>query len=450
MKVKIGVVPTYRNSYKEWARELHGRCRKALSAIESVDVVEIPDTEATPFGCVHTLDEAATAAEHLRREGVSGIVVLPLDFGDERSVAKVAEVLEVPVLLFATKEPPKGAHGRVSDAYCGTLVISSAMHRREIGFRFGGVVFPEDAEFAEEVETFARAAAVVDGLKGARVGQVGHRPATFESVGCDEAELARRLGVSVVPCDVGDIWLAAQSLEDDDEAVAGIVAEMKGEAPAHPADEKLLKLAKMERALRAFCEKEGVAALGGRCWPTFGRLVGSQSCALFGRLTEQGVPTACEADVLGALSMLATHRAALGATAVHFIDWTMQHREDPNRLLAWHCGNAPACLAREPEKVKMHDYGNFEFELKPGPVTFFRLMEYGGDWRALIARGAIVPGEESEGGTWSWVEVSDGPELYRTLIEEGFIHHASMVHGDYVDALEEACGFMEMRPIVVE
>ena len=36
------------------------------------------------------------------------------------------------------------------------------------------------------------------------------------------------------------------------------------------------------------------------------------------------------------------------------------------------------------------------------------------------------------------------------LVEEGFIHHASMVHGDQRAPLRRACEFLDIRPVVVE
>ena len=52
-----------------------------------------------------------------------------------------------------------------------------------------------------------------------------------------------------------------------------------------------------------------------QCWPSVQRLMGISVCALYGRLTDHDVLTACETDVLGALSMLANHPAALGEIA---------------------------------------------------------------------------------------------------------------------------------------
>ena len=68
----------------------------------------------------------------------------------------------------------------------------------------------------------------------------------------------------------------------------------------------------------------------------------------------------------------------------------------------------------------------------------------------LIAGGAIIPSQETLAGTWSWVEVKDHARLYRTLVEEGFIHHASMIHGDQRAALLQACKFLDIQPMLVD
>jgi L-fucose isomerase-like protein len=93
--------------------------------------------------------------------------------------------------------------------------------------------------------------------------------------------------------------------------------------------------------------------------------------------------------------------------------------------------------------------GLTQFQLKPGPVTFCRLAEYDNDWKMLIATGEIKPSEETLAGTWSWVEVADHDRLYRTLVEEGFIHHASMIHGDFTKPLLQACAFLGIEAVVL-
>jgi len=455
---------------------MHERCTAAFSALEGAQLVVLPQcapdaapdrqTGAVPFGCVHSLDEAETAARFFQLHEVDGLIVCPLDFGDERSAAKVAEKCGKPVLLFATTEPPArddGSLGRVSDSYCGTLSIASALYRRKLKFRFAGIHAPQDPAMVREAQTFVQALAVVTGLRNARIGQVGVRPGTFETVGYDEAALIGKFGQNVLYRELSDIVDRARSLGDDDAETQSIVAQIAGEVGSVTVGrDYLVRMARLERAFSELYAADSLSALAIQCWPSMGRLMDLEPCALFGRLTARGMLTACEADVVGALSMIVSHRSALEKTLPHFIDWTIRHREDDNRFLAWHCGNAPACLAADKAQAALRSRRDmkgeksdgrgalYQFQIKPGEVTICRLAEYDNRWKMLIVKGVIEPSDETLAGTWSWVRVADHDRLYRTLVEQGFIHHASMIHGDQTAALEEACGFMDIETVKVE
>jgi len=51
-------------------------------------------------------------------------------------------------------------------------------------------------------------------------------------------------------------------------------------------------------------------------------------------------------------------------------------------------------------------------------------------------------------GGWSWVRLNDLEAAYEKMVEEGFVHHASVIHGDYVEALKEACLFLGIKPVI--
>ncbi len=479
ISVRIGFVPSYRFRYTPWCQKMRDDSLAAFAKLPGLEVIvprEGPDPLAidaergyTPHGMVTDLDQAEAVAEYFAQQKVEGLILCPLDFGDERSAAKIAEKLGVPVLLYATKEPPapdEPGLGRVSDSYCGNLSMASALYRRKIPFHYAGIFFPDEPELLQEVDTFVRAAAVVKGLRGARIGQVGVRPATFETVGYDEAAMVLKFGQNVIYTELAEVVDQALALGDDDPRVQGIIAGQRERVAAITvADDYLLKSAKLEVALTDFWKRSRLSALAVQCWPAIGRQMGISVCAMYGRLTEHGMLTACETDVLGALAMLVSYRSALGETVPHFIDWTIQHRENPNWLLAWHCGNAPLCLADDPARTALRSRsdmkgvlpiqegeataGLYQFQIKPGVVTLCRLAEYDNSWKMLITTGRIVPSEEVLAGTWSWVEVQDHARLYRTLVEEGFVHHASMIHGDQSKALQEACKFMGIQPVVI-
>ena len=483
VSTRIGFIPSYRGGYgpiPSWCIKMREQSLAALAKVEGLEVIvpQPPPAGSSgldpvhgycPHGAVHTLDEAEVVAEYFQREKVDGIIICALNFGDERSACKVAEKLRVPTLLYATKEPPAmddPSLARVSDSYCGTLSIASGLYRRKLPFHYAGIFFPEEPEFLADIATFVRAVAVVKALRNARIGQVGVRPETFETVGYDESAVIRKFGQNIIYKELSDIVLQAQAIPDDDPTVRALVQDFSSSvAEVTVADDWLLKDAKLELALVDFWNRNGLSAMAIQCWPAIQQLWGMSVCALLGRMTQRGMLTACEVDVLGALAMLASYHAALGHMLPHFVDWTIQHRENPNWLLAWHCGNAPISLANDVRQTALRSRFDmtgklpvkdgdrmaalYQFQLRPGPVTFCRLAEYDDEWKMLIATGEIVPSNEVLAGTWSWVAVPDHTRLYRTLVEEGFIHHASMIHGDQTAALSLACKFLDIRPIVV-
>jgi len=483
-KVKIGFVPSYRAEWgamNAWCKKMRSDALDALVKVAGLELVyprSCPDDPRridpilgyTPDGAVGNLDEGEALADYFQREKVDGIVICTLNFGDERSAAKIAEKLHLPVLLYATREPPapeSASMARISDSYCGTLSTASALYRRKIPFHYAGIFFHDEPAFLEEIETFVRAVSVVKGLIGARIGQVGVRPSNFETVGYDETAMILKFGQNVIYRDLSEVIFLAQDYSDDDPAVQAVVKSIRSEvAQVTVAEDWLSKAARLELALKEFWEKNQLSGLAMQCWPAIQRFLGIQVCAIYGRLTGQGMLTACETDILGTISMLVNYRAVLGETVPHFIDWTIQHRERPNWFLAWHCGNAPTCLADDPAKTALRSRldmkgelpvhegdiqaGLYQFQVKPGKVTFCRMAEYDNQWKMLITNGEIVPSQEVLAGTWAWVALKDHALLYRTLVEEGFIHHASMIHGDQSKALIQACKYLDIRPVVID
>ena len=464
-KVKLGFVPAHRVPFDEqWAVDMRRRCLAAMDKIEDVEFV-VPDEALTQGGLVRDDGDADKVVALFRREQIQGVVIGAMTFGDEVSAVSVSQHLPgLPVLLFGTKEGdflPDG--GRRSDSFCGTLSIASGLYRRRIPFAFAGVLFPEEDRFAEELRRFAATCNTARSFIGARVGLVGPRPERFETCACDEVAMIQSFGQRLVPISLPEVFNAARSLADGDAKVRAIIDDIRGRAEtSEVAEATLLRLAKLEAGLMAFAEDKKLKAMGLQCWTTIQEDYGVTPCLAMGRLTERGIMTACEVDIYGALTMLAQYEATRRATVPHFIDWTIQHQDEENVFLAWHCGNAPMCLAAPGCRahVRVHSIlggqfegeagqGTGEFPLRPGTVTLSRLQEYDNQFKMLITKGEIIPDDRSLRGSWSWVRVRDLDLLYRTLVEEGFVHHASMIHGDVTDVLAQFCQFVGIEVVAL-
>ena len=462
-KVKLGFIPAHRVPFNEdWAVEMRKRTLEALGGIEEV-VVVVPDAGLTQNGLVRDDADAEKVVRLFEERDVEGLILGTMTFGDEISAVSIVENMGLPSLLFGTKEGAFTADGgRRSDAFCGTLSISSGLYRRKIPFVFSGICFPEEEEFLQDVRRFAGTVAAIRAFAGAKIGLVGPRPERFETCAINEYPMIEQFGQRVVQISLPEVFGAARALKDDDAEVVRIVEEIKDRADCSAtSDEAIRKAAKLEQVLIQFAEEKELSGMGIQCWTAMQSDYGISSCTTMGRLTEQGIMAACEVDIHGALTMLAQYRATLCSTVPHFIDWTIQHQDKENVFLAWHCGNAPQCLVADSGvRLRAHSIlgemlghecsqGCAEFQLQAGTVTLNRLVEYDGEFRMLITKGEIVPSDQELRGSWSWVEVPSLEILYRTLVEQGFTHHASMIHGDVTGELLDFCMFLGIEAVMV-
>jgi L-fucose isomerase-like protein len=473
--IKLAYAPTYRNDffgYSASCRQTRDGVAHVLASLDGVELVDIteageaadPATGSTKNGAFSTGAEAEGLAAHFAARGVAGLVVNPTDFASQNAVGELAGRLGVPTFVFANAEPPphdppEQDLGRVSDSYCGTLAITSALWRRRLPYRFGGVHHHDDAALRNELETFARAVAVTGGLTHARIGQFGQRPEPFECCAYDEAALLEKFHLSVVPIDLWPIIKHNRETPDDDPAVHERAEAIQQSVAEHSVHESYFaKAAKLELFLEKMVDAERLDALAVQEWGNLTDALGINANATYGRLTDAGLPTACESDVLGAIGMLAADRVTGGGTRPFFIDWTIRHRTDPTLALAWHGGNAPPSLAIESAKITLrsqtdaigdlpsaveHVPGQYGFEVRPGAVTVCALVHRGGEWSMFVAPAEAVPDEDRQGQTWCWLKLPGEPgAFYRTLAENGFTQHATLVHGDHVAALRLACDFL--------
>ena len=463
--IRIGFIPAHREPFDEnWAEQMRKRCLDVISRVPGLEII-VPDEKLTRKGCVRDDGDAEKTIRLFKEKGIAGLVIGTMTFGDEVSALSIATAFPgLPLLIFGTKEGAFTSDGgRRSDSFCGTLSISSGLYRRKIPSLFAGVVFPEEEDFIESIANFVRVCSIVKGFIGARIGLIGPRPERFETCICNEDAMMRQFKQRVVPASLLDIMQKLEALKDNDPGLQKISRAMKKQAglSALKAD-TIRNIAGLQYALKLFVEEKGLSALGVQCWTAMQEVYGISSCYALGRLTDQGIMTSCEVDIYGALTMLIQHLASLKTTPPHFIDWTIQHQQKDNVFLSWHCGNAPPSLAAKGSGITIRCHsilggtlgkercmGTAEFQLKPGVVTLCRLTERDGEFKMLITKGECIKSDQSLRGSWSWVKVGDLNKLYSTLVKEGFTHHASLIHGDYIRAIKDACEFLRIKTVIV-
>ncbi|MCJ7666536.1 MAG: hypothetical protein MUO59_07370, partial [Actinobacteria bacterium] len=452
----IGFVPSHRSPFnKEWAINMRDRVIKSIEKnIEDIELI-CPDKKLTDGGLVTFAEDAEKAIKLFKEKDIKGLIIGMMTFGEEIPNLLIAEAFDgIPVQVFGTKEGPFTEDGnRKSDSFCGTISTASGLVRRKIKFDFSGIYFPEEEQFISDVRRFSKAVNASTGFKGMSIGALGPRPAPFETCAINEVALIEKFRVKVVPFTL--LKLKADIENVKEEEIKEITKEIGKSYNCDLVNDKVIsKIARLEYVIKQYSKKENLTGFAIQCWTAMQEEIGLSPCLSMGRLTDSGIMSACEVDIHGAITMVIQNLLTFKKDAPHFIDWTIQNQEDENTFLAWHCGNAPTslqCKSCNPQ-INTHSilgeqigydksYGTAEFQLKEGIVTLNRLVEVDGRFKMLSTVGEAVPDNRTLRGSWKWIKVKDLKKLYRTIIEEGFVHHASMIFGDLRKEMDTFCKF---------
>jgi L-fucose isomerase-like protein len=225
---------------------------------------------------------------------------------------------------------------------------------------------------------------------------------------------------------------------------AAHAAAWQREEPLDAPAESLARAARIDLALADLARETRADALAVRCWPELPDACGAMACAAMGRSADRRLPAACEGDVLGALSMLVLQAVADAPAAL--LDLSDLDREH-DRLLLWHCGNAPRALAAEPG-TRLTTHFNRDGvgvvrdqTLRPGPATALRLLDGGRRWVAIggVVAEATAPSFDGVRGWWGdlvWGrERLTAERAVASVLDLRLPHHLALVGGDHRAAL---------------
>ncbi len=423
----------------------------AATGIESVGL----SPAETKLGGVETHADARACADLFRRnrDRIDGIVVVLPNFGDERGVVDTLKLagLDVPVLVQAyPDELDRLDVARRRDAFCGKISVCNNLRQAGIPFSLTRrhVIHLLDPSFEAELRQFLGVCRVVRGLRRARLGAVGARPGAFATVRYSEKILERH-GVSVTTVDLSEVLGQAAKIGETDRRLVAKIDEIKAYiATTGVPPPSLVKMARLGVVLDEFVAKYALDATAIQCWTSLQQNHGCNVCTSMSMMSEALLPSACEVDVTGVLTMYAMQLASGSPSAL--VDWNNNYGADPDKCVLFHCGNwaksflpggrvstAPILGTVVGEE---NTYGALEGRTPAGPLTFGRITtdDNRGTIRAYVGEGALTNDELSTFGTRAVARVPHLQRLLRYVCHEGFEHHVVMNASSTAAILAEA------------
>ncbi|MGI6214263.1 MAG: L-fucose/L-arabinose isomerase family protein [Christensenellales bacterium] len=414
--------------------------------------------EDTSMGQTMSYEEAKKCAKLFRdnMDKIDGIIVSLPNFGEETGIADALKwsKCDVPILIQACDDDfDKLQLENRRDAFCGKLSVCNNLYQYGIKYSLTARhTCPVDSEeFKEDVDKFAKVCAVVKAMRTARIAQIGARVMPFRTVRYSE-KLLQNAGMTVETVDFSEIFAAAESIADE-KIIKSKIQEIRdyGNIADGIEDEKILRQAKLTIAIENWIEEHDCDASAIQCWDSVESNYGCATCLSMSMMGEKGKPSACETDIMGAVSMLALLRAS--NVPPIYQDWNNNYKNEKNKCINVHCSNYPVSAFEEVPEIENLDilattlgtdvsFGALKGRVRPGKMTFLKVStdDKNGKIKCYLGEGEFTDDPLPTFGGVAVCKVPRLNELMHYLTRNGFEHHVAVVHASVADVLEEALG----------
>ena len=460
--VTLGVIVGNRGFFPAHLCETGRKTILKVLAEEGINTIQL-DENASKYGSIVTIQDSEKCAELFKqhRDEIDGVLVTLPNFGEERAIANALRWadLHVPVLVHAFPDDMgKMAITDRRDSFCGKM--STCNNLSQYGIKFSlttlHTVDPESDGFLKDLQKFVGVCRVVKGLRSARVGAIGARPAAFNTVRYSE-KLLERTGISVETLDLSELFGRAKRMGADDVHLKAKLDEMMAYVPSKGVpSESLTRMARLGVVIDQWMKDNNLVGSAIQCWTAMEEFYGVVPCTLMSMMSNNLIPSACETDVTGLVGMYAMMLASGRPSAL--VDWNNNYADDPDKGIIFHCSNLPKDLF-VPESVsvenapkmdyqaiiagsvgKENTYGTVVGRLQAAPVTYCRVStdDLSGQILAYIGEGELTNDKVSTFGGYGVVKIPNFQKLLAFICENGLEHHVAVNPSLVARVLDEA------------
>jgi L-fucose isomerase-like protein len=454
MKITMGVIFGNRDFFPD---HLIGEARQDILGLfkeMNMDGVMLGEQD-TKLGSVETYTHAKACAELFKtnRERIDGILVILPNFGDEKGVADTIKLsgLNVPILVQAYPDDLSAFNVECRrDAFCGKISVCNNL--RQYGYDFTltslHTSHPKSESFKKDLQKFVGICRIVKGLRSARLGAIGARPGAFNTVRYSE-KILQSAGITVTTVDLSEILGDSTRLSDDSPRVKSKLDEIRAYAKHdNVPSPALVRMAKLGIVISDWMQANDLQATALQCWTSIQKNYGVNACTLMSMMSNQLMPSACEMDITGVVSMYALQLASNSPSAL--VDWNNNYADDTDRCVFFHCGNwaksfipdieiktAPILGTTLGEK---NTYGAMAGRASSGPMTYARVStdDTSGIIRAYTGEGELTNDPLDTFGNRAVVHAPNLQKLLAYLCKSGFEHHVAMTMTHVASGLAEA------------
>ena len=439
------------------------------------DKIAANDVEVVDFGMIDSSEKAYETAQKIQASGVDLLFTNMITYATSSVFAPILRASTMPVVLVAL-QPRKAMDYTQANTFMQLEndSICSVPEFTGVAERFGKPIsdiiigtLDDDPAADKELADWCDIAKVLNGLRGARLGLMGHVLEAMYDMHADPTAISSAFGVHVPLIEIADLVRVYREVTDEEVAAKVRIIEQEFDMPDPVSDPVTRKLtdadlqqaAKSAAALDKLVEKyhlDGMAYYYEGLEDSEERKVATSLIVGNSILNAQGIPMCGEFDIKTNIAMFIMDKLDMGGSfaELHPFDFT------DNTILIGHDGPHHIKIAEgKPvlrSLIKYHGKpgsgASVEFKLKEGPITMLGITQTrDGKFKFIIGEGyskagAIPPtGNTNTRGYFP----PDTKDFIKRWCMQGPTHHYALGIGHRADVIKKIADALGIDSVIV-
>ncbi|MBO5060970.1 MAG: L-fucose/L-arabinose isomerase family protein [Clostridia bacterium] len=439
-------------------------------------LVEAQGVTVIDFGMVDTNKKGFEAARKIREADVDILFCNMVTYATSSVFAPIMQQSDVPVILTALQPRQAMDYTKActfmqleNDNICSVPEFTGVAER--LGKKISDVIIGtlyDDAEATAEIAEWCNIARVLNSLKGARIGLMGHVLEAMYDMHTDPTAASAAFGIHVPLLEVDELAEIMKNVPEDKIAEKIELIKNEFDMPVPVSDPVTMKLtdsdlyqaAKSAVALDSFIEKHELTGLAYYYEGNEGsenRLAATSLIVGNSILNAQGIPMCGEYDLKTCIAMLIMDRLDIGGSFAEMHpfdfkeDFILVGHDGPHHLKI--AEGKPILRSLTKYHGKPGSGASVEFKLKEGEITMLGISQKAdGSFKFIIGEGISKKGPIPPTGntnTRGFFEPTT-KEFIKKWVMQGPTHHFALGIGHHAATIKKIADVLGIEAIIVK
>jgi len=433
------------------------------------------DVEVVDAGMVDSSEKGFEAALKLNSENVDLIMCNMITYATSSVFAPILRECRAPMILVALQPLSRLDYSRAStymqlenDNICSVpefVGVANRMGKKIYDVIIGTLYNDETSE--REISDWCDIAKALNGLKGARIGLMGHVMEAMYDMHADPTAVFAAFGIHVPLLEIDDVIKLYRNVDDKavNEKIKLIDREFEMPQPVSDpitsklTDEDKLQAAKSAVALDMFIEKYNLSGLAYYYEGeenSLQRLVSTTFIVGNSILNAQGIPMCGEYDIKTCIAMLIMDRLGIGGSFAEFHpfdfeeDFILVGHDGPHHLAI--AEGKPILRSLKKYHGKPGHGASVEFKIREGEITMLGITQtFDGRFKFVVGEGISKKGPIPPTGntnTRAFFEPTT-KEFVKKWVMEGPTHHYALGVGHRAESIKKIADILGIECVIV-